>query len=236
MSDAIFAGYEGLESRMRIVDIIANNLANVQTTGFKRDFGQVLEEVASATETNLEVISQVDLTPGVLFSTGRSLDSAIDGPGFYVLETDNGPRYTRNGSFSVSADGELVLQDGLRLLGRDGVPILAGQGNVSIQDGGEISVDGNVIGTLRIVDFSDPSLLRKEGMFRYEWIGEPAGVEDVLEPRVKGAHLERSNVNSINEMIELMVAFREFESVAQTLRSISTDMDRQLLAELADLT
>ena len=62
------------------------------------------------------------------------------------------------------------------------------------------------------------------------------GVSDVLEPRVKGSHLEKSNVNSIIEMVELMGAFREFESVAQTLRSITTEMDKQLLAQLADLT
>ena len=100
----------------------------------------------------------------------------------------------------------------------------------------DISVDGDVIATLRIVDFNDPRFLRKEGMSRYEWIGEPNDIQDVLEPRVKGAHLERSNVNAIKEMVELMGAFREFESVSQTLRSITTEMDRQLLAELSDLT
>ena len=219
-----------------MVDIIANNLANVQTTGFKRDFGQVLEEAVSETESNVEVVSQVDLSPGVIVTTGRELDAAIDGPGFFVLETDNGIRYTRNGSFSVSSDGELVLKDGLRVLGGGDVPIFVGQGQVQIQDGGDVSVDGNVVGTLRLVDVDDPRYLRKEGMFRYEWIGDPAGVTDSLEPRVKGGHLEKSNVNSITEMVELMGAFREFESVAQTLKSITTDMDKQLLAELADLT
>ena len=236
MSDAIFAAYEALEARMKMVDIIANNLANVQTTGFKRDFGQVLEEVVSETEVSVEVVNRVDLTPGVLITTGRELDAAIDGSGFFVIDTDNGTRYTRNGSFSVSAEGELVLKDGLRVLGDGDVPIFVGPGQVQVQDGGDISVDGNVVGTLRIVDFDDTRFLRKEGMFRYEWIGDPAGVTDTLDPRVKGAHLEKSNVNSITEMVELMGAFREFESVAQTLRSITTDMDKQMLAELADLT
>ena len=236
MSDAIFAAYEALEARMKMVDIIANNLANVQTTGFKRDFGQVLEEVVSETEVSVEVVSRVDLTPGVLITTGRELDAAIDGSGFFVIDTDNGTRYTRNGSFSVSAEGELVLKDGLRVLGDGDVPIFVGPGQVQVQDGGDISVDGNVVGTLRSVDFDDTRFLRKEGMFRYEWIGDPAGVTDTLDPRVKGAHLEKSNVNSITEMVELMGAFREFESVAQTLRSITTDMDKQMLAELADLT
>ncbi len=235
MSDAVFAAYEALEARMRIVDIIANNLANVQTTGFKRDFGQVLEEAVSSTESSTEVASRVDLTPGVLVSTGRELDAAIDGAGFFVLETENGTRYTRNGSFNVSSNGELVLKDGLKILGEGDVPIVVGEGQVSVDDGGGISVDGSVIGTLRIVEFDDTRFLRKEGMFRYEWIGAPTGIEDVAEPRVKGAHLERSNVNSISEMVALMGAFREFESIGQTLRSITTDMDRQLLAELADL-
>ena len=219
-----------------MVDIIANNLANVQTTGFKRDFGQVLEEVVSATETNVEVVSLVDLTPGVLVSTSRELDAAIDGPGFFVMETDNGTRYTRNGSFAVSSEGELVLKDGHRVFGDGGIPIFVGQGGVSVQDGGDVVVDGNVVATLRIVDFDDPRYLRKEGMNRFEWIGDPLGVSDVLEPRVKAGHLEKSNVNSIIEMVALMGAFREFESVAQTLRSITTDMDKQLLAEMADLT
>ena len=68
------------------------------------------------------------------------------------------------------------------------------------------------------------------------WTGDAVDVVDVLEPRVKSGHLEKSNVNSISEMVNLMSAFREFESVAQTLRTITSDMDKQMLAELADLT
>ncbi len=234
MNDAVFTAYEALEARMKMVDIIANNLANAQTTGFKRDFGQVLEE-ATATATNIEVYSLVDLAPGELVTTGNELDAAIDGPGFFAIETDNGTRYTRNGSFSVNADGELVLKDGLRVLSDGDTPIFVGTGKVSIQDGGDVLVDGNVVSTLRIVDFNDPKYLRKEGMFRLEWTGAALDVADVLEPRIKSGHLEKSNVRPISEMIELMGAYREFESVAQTLRSVTTEMDKQLLAELADL-
>ena len=236
MSDAIFIAYEALEARMKMVDIIANNLANVQTTGFKRDFGEVLEELGTEGEIAIEVYSAVDLSPGDFLTTGRELDAAIDGSGFFSVETDNGTRYTRNGSFSINADGELVLKDGLRVLGDGGTPIFLGEGDVRIQDGGDILVDENVVATLRVVDFDDPRYLMKEGMFRFEWTGDATGISDVPEPRIKSGHLERSNVNSITEMVELMTAFREFESVAQTLRSITTDMDKQLLAELADLT
>ena len=234
MNDAVFTAYEAMEARMKMVDIIANNLANAQTTGFKRDFSQILEEV-TGTETNIEVYSLVDLAPGDLVPTGNELDAAIDGPGFFVVETDNGTRYTRNGSFSVNADGELVLKDGLRVLSDGNTPVFVGTGKVSIQDGGDVSADGNVVAALRIVDFNDPKYLRKEGMFRFEWTGDAADVADVLEPRLKSSHLEKSNVNSIREMVGLMSAFREFESVAQSLRAVTTEMDKQLLAELADL-
>ena len=73
-------------------------------------------------------------------------------------------------------------------------------------------------------------------MFRLRWIGDATDIFDVLEPRVKSGHLEKSNVDSITEMVALMTAFREFESVAQTLRTITSDMDKQMLAELADLS
>lgn len=235
MSDAIFSAYEALDARMRLVDIIANNLANVQTTGFKRDFGQVFEELIDE-DVTVQVRSQIDLNQGELISTGRTLDAAIDGEGFFVIETDGGPRYTRNGSFQVNADGDLVVQDGHRVLGDGDAPIFVGQGAVRIQDGGDILVDENVVGSLRLVTFDEPALVEKEGLFRLRYAGDPAGVRDALESRVKGAHLERSNVNSVGEMVELMSAFREFESVGQTLRSITSEMDKQLLAELADLT
>ena len=175
MSDAIFTAYEALEARMKIVDIIATNLANVQTTGFKRDFGQVLQEAVSETEIDVEVVSLVDLTPGVLVSTNRDLDAAIDGPGFFVMETDNGTRYTRNGSFAVSSEGELVFKDGHRVLGDGGIPIFVGPGQVRVQNGGDVVVDDNVVATLQIVEFDDPRYLRKEGMYRFEWIGDALG-------------------------------------------------------------
>ena len=83
---------------------------------------------------------------------------------------------------------------------------------------------------------NDPNFLQKEGLFRLRWIGDATDIFDVLEPRVKSGHLEKSNVDSITEMVALMTAFREFESVAQTLRTITSDMDKQMLAELADLS
>ncbi len=236
MNDAVFSAYQALEARMKMVDIIANNMANVQTSGFKRDFGQVLQETAEDGTASIEVYSKVDLGPGDLVATGNDMDVAIEGSGFFAVETDNGIRYTRNGSFMVSGDGELVMKDGTRVLDDGDSPIPLGRGRISIQGTGDVLVDGNTVATLKLVDFNDPNFLQKEGLFRLKWTGDAADVFDVLEPRVKSGHLEKSNVDSINEMVALMTAFREFESVAQTLRTITSDMDKQMLAELADLT
>ena len=124
MSDAFFNAYSALEARMKMVDVIANNLANAQTTGFKRDFGRILES-----ETGFRCRNPVDLSPGDFVTTGNDLDVAIDGQGFFAIETPAGVRYTRTGSFALNADGELVTKDGMQVLSTSGAPISVGDGD-----------------------------------------------------------------------------------------------------------
>ena len=95
-----FSAYSALDARMKIVDIVTNNLANSQTTGFKRDFGHVMEG-----ENGLDVGTQVDMSEGDLINTGNVLDAAINGPGFFAVQTPNGVRYTRDGSFITNDKG-----------------------------------------------------------------------------------------------------------------------------------
>lgn len=236
MSDALFSAYQALETRMQIVDIVANNLANVETSGFKKDFTQVFEEVVNEEgATHIGVRSHIDMSTGVHQATGRELDAAIDGPGFFVVEFEGEYRYTRAGSFQVNADGEMVMQDGLRVLGGDGGPIVLENGPVRIDRNGDVYVNEGVVGTLRVVDFDDPALLEKEGLSRFRWTGENAGVRDAIEPRVMGGYLESSNVNPVMEMITMMDAFRDFESMSQTLRTIANNMDQRLITELGSL-
>lgn len=236
MSDALFSAYQALETRMQIVDIVANNLANVQTSGFKKDFTQVFEEVVNEEgATRIGVRSHLDMRTGVLQTTGRELDAAIDGPGFFVVEFEEEERYTRAGSFQINAEGELVLPDGLRVLGSDGGPIVLEGGTPRIDRNGDVYVNESVVGTLRVVDFDDPALLQKEGLSRFRWTGEESGVNDAIEPKVMGGYLESSNVNPVMEMITMMDAYREFESVSQTLRAISNNMDQRLITELGSL-
>src|SRR5258705_2325342 len=106
MSDSFIEAYSALDARMKIVDVITNNLANASTIGFKRDFGHVLQG-----ETNFDVATQIDMSSGDLIGTNNNLDAAINGNGFFAIETPAGERYTRAGSFGVNGAGELITKD-----------------------------------------------------------------------------------------------------------------------------
>jgi flagellar basal-body rod protein FlgF len=231
MSDAVIDTYSALEARMKIVDVITNNLANANTTGFKRDFGHILQN-----ETGFDVGTQADLSNGDFVTTGNELDVAINGQGFFAIQTPNGIRYTRNGSFSLDAGGQLVTKDGMPVLNSSGTTINIGHGKVAIQDSGIVTADGSETATLKIVNFNDPQKLQKEGLYRLVWNGTPDGVQDVSDPHLKSGNLERSNVNAMDEMVHLMSAYREFEAVQRTLKTLMTDMDSKLVQELGKLS
>jgi len=231
MSDPFIDVYSALEARMKIVDVITNNLANMNTTGFKRDFGNILQN-----ETGFDVGTKIDLSPGDLVTTGNELDVALNGPGFFAIQTPNGVRYTRNGSFNLNAAGELVTKDGMAVLNASGSTIKVGHGKVAIQDGGFVTVDGNEIATLKVVNFTDSQKLQKEGLSRLIWTGAPGAVQDVPDVHLKSGALERSNVNAIDEMVHLMSAYREFEAVQRTLKTLMTDMNSKLVQELGRLS
>jgi flagellar basal-body rod protein FlgF len=106
MSDSFIDAYSALDARMKMVDVITNNLANANTTGFKRDFGTILQN-----ESGTDTTTRIDLSSGDLMSTGNPLDVAITGSGLFAVETPGGPRYTRAGNFALNASGELVTKE-----------------------------------------------------------------------------------------------------------------------------
>jgi flagellar basal-body rod protein FlgF len=227
MSDAFTDAYVGLDSRMKMIEIVTNNLANAQTTGFKRDFGRVLES-----QQLLDVGTTIDTTPGPITSTQNPLDVAIDGEGFFAVQTPAGVRFTRNGSFSLDASGDLVTKQGMKVLSSSGSPINVSGNNIGIQDGGIVTADGNEVATLKVVTFQNINLLQKEGSNHFVWNGSTDGVHDVDQARVKSGSVERSNVNSMTEIIQLMGAYRDFESVQKTLKTLDGDMNAKLIQEL----
>jgi flagellar basal-body rod protein FlgG len=212
---------------MKMIEIVTNNLANAQTTGFKRDFGRVLES-----QQLLDVGTTIDTTAGPITSTQNPLDVAIDGEGFFAIQTPAGVRFTRNGSFSLDASGDLVTKQGMKVLSSSGSPINVTGNNIGIQDGGIVTADGNEVATLKVVNFQNINLLQKEGSNHFVWSGSTDGVHDVDQARVKSGSLERSNVNSMTEIIQLMGAYRDFESVQKTLKTLDGDMNAKLIQEL----
>jgi flagellar basal-body rod protein FlgG len=229
--DGFVNAYAALDARVKMVDIVANNLANIQTAGFKRDFGSILQS-----DDGYDIGTSIDMSEGELVNTGNGLDAAIDGSGFFVIQTDNGIRYTRNGSFVLDSQGGLVTKDGAKVLGTDGQPIAVSGGTVSIHDGGVVARDGTQVATLKIVTFPTVSKLQKEGFYRFQWNGSPDEAQNMPDPHVKGGYLERSNVNPVTEMVHLMSAYREFEAVQRTVKTLVTDMNGKLIQELGKLT
>lgn len=248
MIRGIYTAGAGMLSESIRNDVIANNLANASTTGYKKDIaitkdfrnmlimrindgdsrpvigsmgtGSIVDEVA------------VDHTGGAVRPTGNPLDVAIEGRGFFAVETPNGVRYTRNGSFTRSAQGDLVTAEGYRVLGEGG-PIslgdakkvaVASDGRVMITEEGQNGAGDIEVGRLQIVSFANEKQLVKEGanLFRAE-PGAQAQRENAL---VREGCLEQSNVNVVAEMVNLIAGYRAYEINAKTVQAHDQLLDK----------
>lgn len=203
-------------------DVIANNLANVNTTGFKRDeatnstFGNML--VSSMGLPGAPAVGPLNLgtqvgsvvtidRQGALKATNNSLDIGLAGDGWMTVEATGGRRYTRDGQLQVSANGQLQSGDGSTLVGTNGKPITVDKsGSISIAKDGTVTQDGQEKGQIRIVAL-DPASLRKEGSNLAD--GTERGVGEAT---VRQGYLEGSNVNTVSEMVELIEVMRAFEA------------------------
>jgi flagellar basal-body rod protein FlgG len=225
---AVDALVQSMQFNWQRHEILSNNLANVSTTGFKRDdLALVPDTVARATTTagvfalpsGGAMLQWTDFSQGFVQGTGRSLDAAINGPGFFVVETPAGPRYTRSGVFNVRADGVLVGTGGMPVLGRVGTITLTSS-NVTIAAGGEIVENGRVVDTLRVVDFPKPYRFLKEGEGIY------AAIDPLVEPveaqgfEITGAAIESANVNTVQTMVTMIDVLRTYESSLRALQSL----------------
>lgn len=245
MSSALWISLSGASGRLRELDVVSNNLANADTVGFKRGqlvFSSVLEtavadldigpargapgRVFPGTDAN-----GLDLSIGPIAPTGGGLDVAIEGPGFFEIETNAGLRYTRAGAFVVGADGVLSTPAGDPIVGEGG-PISVPAGSARILGSGEV-VDGSgaVLGRLKLVGFEAADALEPEGgnLFR----ARPDGVRaDIVEPRFTEGSLERSNVRPVEELAGLVLLQRTFDTSMRALQS-EDESSRRLIEELS---
>lgn len=192
-------------------DTISNNLANSSTNAFKKDiisFDQIL---------TMKNSSKIDFSPGPIRYTGNELDVALDGPGFFKIQTDRGIRYTRDGSFTLNKDQRLVTQSGTIVVGQNGSIAIDGR-NVSIEMDGTVVVDNERIDKIMVVDFKQPELLRKEGNSTYLYEGEEKDALVADKATVQSGYIEKSNVNPTKEMIKMVEALRAFESAQKAIQ------------------
>lgn len=238
------AAYVGLSRQMtlrRELDIVANNIANADTTGFKVEQLLVGEEVGQRAR-NAFVRPGVsfvmdngvgrDFSQGVLNQTGRTLDFAIEGEGaFFRVQDGAAEAYTRDGSFTVDAQGRLMTEGGHPVLGDGGEIILNPElGQVSVGADGTISQDGETIGRLSVVRFDTLGVLEKSGDGLYRNASN-AVAQEAPDARVRQGMLEGSNVNPILEITNLIEIQRAYESVTRMIEG-NTDLSRRAVERL----
>ncbi|NPU84750.1 MAG: flagellar hook basal-body protein [Syntrophaceae bacterium] len=224
------------------LDMVTQNIAHANTPGFKAvhlAYALKSEPVSETEDPALEYVpyAQTDFSPGTLQRTGGALDVALEGEGFFAVETKQGTAYIRGGSFHVNKNNELVTSTGERVLGSSG-PITVDGADVQIGPDGTVSVaqpgpDGTIstnVGQLKVVTFEKPQNLRKQGDNQYVDPGT-AGMTVVSDPRIQGQTLEMSNVNAIKEMVNMIELQRSFETYQKIIKTMS-DQDRQATTQI----
>lgn len=241
MDSGYYAACSALKTQTNALEIAANNIANVSTAGFR---GQVPSFQALLVQNggpqmgawerlvNEHAVlsgSRLDLGQGNLEHTGNPMDFAISGPGFFAVQTKAGTMYTRNGSFQVSARGELVTPAGDPVLGVSGPTTVPG-GEVAISPDGTLSAGGGVVGKLRIAEFASAGALDPAGANYYS---APKGAEkSATASTVHQGMLEASNVNPVAAMVGLISAQRQAEMIERAMSAFDSTFNRIAADEL----
>jgi flagellar basal-body rod protein FlgF len=253
MENAALIGLSRQIALGRELEVVANNIANLNTTGYKAD-GAVFEEFLSPVARHGEFrgagqrMSYVhdratwhDFKQGQLLTTGNPLDVAIDGEGMLVVQTAAGERYTRNGALQINNRGELVTLTGDRVVGENGTIIfqptdrdivVTKDGTIKVREGQSLNSD-STRGKLRVVRFADMQQLRKDGASSYS---APNGVtpQIVDKPNIVQGSIEKSNVRSVIEMARMIEVSRAYTEVA-TMLAQQNDLRKNSLQQLAEV-
>lgn len=241
MNSGYYAACTGLMSRTQALETIANNLANTSTPGFRASHNVFSSLLATSGDSPLSVLNQdandygvlsgtqLDTSQGALVKTGNDLDLAMEGPGYFAVQTTNGPVYTRGGNFRVSPQGQLITAAGDPLLGDNGPITIVGQ-PISISDDGTISANGAISGRLKLVEFAPTADLQSAGGTYYS---APVGsAVPARNSQVRQGTLESSNVNPVTSVVEMITAQREVETMRRVLTMFSTELDKTAAQDL----
>jgi flagellar basal-body rod protein FlgF len=226
----------GLRARMESLDLLANNVANASTGGYKadREFYSLYADAEADDGSTMPVIERpwVDLSQGVLQTTGNSLDVALNGKGFFSVQGPNGRLYTRNGSFHLAADGKLVTAEGYAVSDTAGGSLTAQSSlPIEIASDGTLSQDGQTMGQLAIADFTSTAGLVKRGnnYFQADPSARPAAPSATS---VEQGKLEGSNTGTAESAVRLVDIMRQFEMLQKAVL-IGNDMSKQAIEQVA---
>lgn len=241
MIAGLYTSANGMVALEEAQAAMANNIANVSTSGFRRHqpvqtgfyevFSQSLRrpfvfDTQRAPGGGVKIAQTfVDPAPGILEGTGSPLDLALEGPGFFGIDTPSGERYTRDGSFTVDIEGDLATSQGYKVRSIEGRPIEVRGKNVIIDQNGEVRVDGVVAGTIEVLEFENPQLLQREGENLYRST-DPAAQSSSIAANtiIHQSQLESSNVNLPMEMTNMMLALRAYEANQRAIHAADETM------------
>ncbi|WP_444453478.1 flagellar hook-basal body complex protein [Rhodobacter capsulatus] len=216
MDNTIYAALSRQSGLMREMQVVANNMANITTTGFRRE-GVVFSEYVDSLDGNEPSLSMayasgrtINFEEGSLASTGSPLDFAIQGKGFFMVETPDGNQLTRAGSFMRSSEGELVTPEGFRVLDNGGSPIFlpADQGPIAIAEDGTLSARGQPLAQLGLYDPQTSTSLSLQAGTRF---AVPEGTVPAENARVMQGFVEQSNVDPVSEIARMVEVQRAYE-------------------------
>ena len=235
MVRGLYIAGTGMMLQRRHMDIITNNVANADTTGFKKEYlvSHTFDEVMIRRINDTHVLGQrrvgpmnlgtqvdqlyINFDEGALEGTERATDLALIGDAFFVVQTQDGERYTRTGAFYIDQLGYLVDGEGNYLLGDDG-PIYVGGLNFSVDTTGAVRIEDELIDTIRTVSFADNGALRKQGSNLYFSLEDPQ--ENANPYAIAQGFLEMSNVDIGREMVDMLSIFRTYETNQRMLTMI----------------
>jgi len=243
VNSELYTAYSGMRAQLDALDVLANNLANANTTGFKEDraffemFNQSVngsnegDPVGKAIKSSVKANKALNSSEGAMSFTNGDLDLAISGDGFLVVNAPQGIRYTRNGNLHLNAQSVLTTADGFPVLGASGSPITLGQGQIHISEEGGVSLNNTPVDRLKIVAFDNVSMLEKEGnSLLLSRAGQSA--EKPSSAAIKSGYLEQSNVNPVSSLVQMVELLRNFESIQKSVSLVMNDMNSKAIDKL----
>jgi flagellar basal-body rod protein FlgF len=235
LDSGFYAACAGLRAQSQALELIASTVANISTTGYRAqqpmfrsllaNAGHQISDPLNQAINDFGVLegSRTDLSTGNLERTGNSLDPAIEGKGFFAIQTPGQSLYTRNGNFQISPKGQLTTAGGDLVLGEDGTPITMPSGEISISPDGTISASGAVAGKLKIVEFVPGTFPIPAGNSSYS---APVNeVRPASDSNVRQGMLESSNVNSVKAVVDMIAVQRHAEMLERAMSVFESNLD-----------